>query len=148
MVHMKTLYCPECETPLKLLTKGEYFEGWRRCQKCDELSRVIATASEEFSIQSLSHILKELNSEKIGIQALQYIQDHGTALEKDIEFCVGKRSRIFLDLLTNVEVLDRENQRYRIKEPFQEPISEFIATELSEKSYNRREISKKNRISV
>lgn len=145
---MKTLYCPECEAPLKLLTKGEHFEGWRRCQKCDELSRVIATGGAEYSIQSLKNILKELNNEEIGIQALQYIQDHGTALEKDIVFCVGKRTRIFLDLLTNIEVLDRENHRYRIKEPFQEPIQGFIQNELSDKSYNRREISKKNRISV
>ncbi len=145
---MKTLYCPECKAPLKLLTRGECFEGWRRCPNCEVLSRIIAPVGEEFSIQSLRYILKELKNDKIGIQALQYIQDHGRALEKDVVFCVGKRSQIFLDLLTNIELLARENKRYRIKEPFQEPVQEYIQDELSDRSYNRREIKKENKIRV
>ncbi len=143
MVVMETVKCPKCESPLKLLTKGESFEGWRKCHKCEEITHIIASHPGEFSSQSLREILDKLKDNEVGIQTLQFILDSGTAQEKDIFFCVGKKSQTVLDLLVNLEVLERNSKRYKIKKPFKEYIQEYIEDELREKSYNKRKMKQK-----
>lgn len=145
---MKTLKCPECDSPVKILNKGESFEGWRQCHKCDSLAHIIATSPEDYSIQSLTDMLDKLKRNKVGIQTLQFIMDSGTAEERNIVFCVGKKSMTFLDLMVNVGVLEREAKRYRVKKPFKSHIREYIDDKMRKKSYNRRGLEKHSRISA
>lgn len=144
---METIRCPECSSPLKLLMDKESFEGWRKCQKCGELSRVIATGKKEFSCQSLKHMLDEMKENKIGIQTLQFILDNGVAEERNIVFCVGKKSQTFLDLLVNVEILKRTGKKYRIKEMFKPEIKDYVENKIRKKSYNNRK-ARPSRVSV
>lgn len=141
---MKSLKCPECEAPIKILGKGESFEGWRQCHKCGELTQILAPAEGEISTQSLQNMLTQLKKDKIGIQVIQFIKDNGVAHEKDIMFCVGKKSRTYLDLLTNAQILENNGKKYRIKQPFEQRIKDYIRQEIMDKSYNRRKASEIN----
>jgi len=145
LIHMKTVKCVECQTPVKQLLSNEDFEGWRRCHNCDELNHVIATQSQEFSKQSLTDMLDKLKQNRTGIQTLQFILDNGTAEEKDILFCVGKQAKTFLDLLHNVDVLEKNSKRYRVKKTFQEPIQEYVEQNIRKKSYNKRKVRNRTR---
>ncbi len=137
---MKTVKCLECQTPVKQLLSDEDFEGWRRCHNCDELNYIIATQSQEFSKQSLTEMLDKLKENKTGIQTLQFVLDNGTAQERDILFCVGKQAKTFLDLLHNVDVLEKNSRRYRVKKTFHEPIQKYMEQNIRKKSYNKRTI--------
>lgn len=145
---MKTLKCPECDSPLKILNKKESFEGWRQCHKCNSLTHIIATSPDDYSVQSLNDMLDELKENKVGIQTLQFIMDSGTAEEKNIMFCVGKKSRTFLDLMVNVGVLEKEAKKYRVKKPFKDQIQDYIENKIRKKSYNRRNFQKHSRVSA
>ncbi|MFW5902587.1 MAG: hypothetical protein ACOCTT_01730 [archaeon] len=137
---METIYCKQCQAPVKQLLSDENFEGWRRCHKCDELNYIIATESQEISKQSLSEMLDKLKQNKTGIQTLQFLLDNGKTHEKNIVFCVGKESQTFLDLLTNVGVLEREARKYKIDRAFEKSIQDYIEENICKRSYNKRKI--------
>ncbi len=139
---MKTVKCSNCEAPVKQLATNENFEGWRRCHKCDELNHIIATKSEEFSKQSLTRMLEKLKNNKTGIQTLQFLLDNGTTEEKNIIFCVGKESKTFLDLMTNVGILKKQSQRYKVNKSFKEHIEEYMQENIEKRSYNRRKVGR------
>lgn len=144
---METIHCPECDAPIKILGSGESFDGWRRCSSCGEYTHIMATESEEISKQSLISMLEKLKKNKTGIQTLQFIMDSGTVQERNVVFCVGKQSQTFLDLMVNIGILERNGRRYNVKKIFEEPVHDYIESNIRKKSYDTRDLSR-NQVSI
>ena len=112
---MKTVNCPLCNAPLKLVLSHENFYGWKECGSCGQPSYLAVNRDGDVAVASLRGMIEKVTSKRQGVDMLELLLRKDVVSRDDILFQAGKIVETDLEFLSSMHVLEQQGVNYAIK---------------------------------
>ena len=123
---MKTVFCPLCKMPIKVVLKNETANEWKNCGKCGQPSYLIVTSEGKSAVKSLKEMIDE-NPKKTVISLFETLLRKKEMHIDDLIFMVGKQVEREIEKFYGLHVLDKKGYAYFIRPGLEKFIAEYIA---------------------
>lgn len=122
---MKTIFCPVCKAPLKVVYSGQDFSGWKKCD-CGEHVFILAKADGSAASESLKEML-ESNRGDVPKMISYMLKCSEERRIDDISFVSGKATESLITKLGMLRAFDKIGFAYKINPAFQDYFSKYAA---------------------
>jgi len=123
---MKTIFCSECNAPIKTIFKQESFSDWKFCQKCGEASYILAYEDGRTAAMSLKKFVAQSSAKQNLVKALEFMLKNGQSHLEDIVFVAGKPAEAEILKLYSMKALDKFGYAYSIKNSLEGAVEKTI----------------------
>ena len=127
---MRTVFCPDCKAPLKMVGAGEAFFGWKLCNACSKPSYIAIPMDGDPSAATLRGLVEKVSSHKPGLDALRFLVEHDEAFIDDLLFVAGRAAYADIILLEEMHVLDRKLKTYSLRPQLKPYVEDMVAPAL------------------